>query len=62
MIDTSSEAWRAQCEARHVLNEKPTLAQRRAFLELVEARRGKAGRRALEDAIRQEWDRRKKSA
>lgn len=61
MTNTYSEAYRAACEAHHVI-AIPTLAGRRAYLATVEARRGKAGRAALEEAITIEWQRRKKSA
>lgn len=51
--DSSSEEFRASCEARYVL-AKP-LAQRRQYLEDVGRIRGPAGRATLEDAIRKEW-------
>lgn len=40
-VDSSSEGWRHECEARSIL-ALPTLAERRAHLEALEKRRGKA--------------------
>ena len=57
MKDTNSEAWRMECEARYVLR-KPRIADRRAYLEAVEGRRGIEGRKALEAAIREIWTKR----
>jgi len=55
---TDSEAWRAECEARHCLNFYD-LKERREYLALVEKHRGQAGRKSLEAAILLEWQKRK---
>lgn len=47
-VDSSSEAWRHECEARAIL-ALPGVQLRRAFLEEVERNRGKA----VADALRQ---------
>ena len=39
-VDSDSEAWRHECEARAIA-ALPTLAQRREWLENLERRRGK---------------------
>ena len=41
MVDSSSEEYRHLCEARHIA-KLPTLADRRAWLEAIEHKRGKA--------------------
>jgi hypothetical protein len=46
-VDSASEEWRAECEARHLLN-LATRADRLAYLERVRAKRGAAGRAELE--------------
>lgn len=55
--DTSSEAWRMECEARHVLSLGGLMA-RRAYLELIESKRGADARKALEAVVRVEWNKR----
>mgnify|MGYP001179142926 CR=1 FL=1 len=40
MVARDAEEWRHECEARAILS-LPTLAQRRAWLEDLERRRGK---------------------
>ena len=51
---SDSEDWRAECEARHILN-MPTKAARHEQLALVEKHRGGAGRKELEDRIMELW-------
>ena len=46
-IDTSSEAWRRHCEARHVARKADTAA-RIEWLDAVERRRGQEARAELE--------------
>lgn len=58
--DTSSEPHRLACEVRYAL-DKP-LAERRAYLALVEQRRGAAGAARLREAMAAEWQRRKAAA
>jgi hypothetical protein len=50
----TAEFMRA-CEARSVVR-MPDLEARREYLELVEKKRGAAGRRALEVLVQDEWD------
>ena len=52
----SCPMWRAECEAREVLS-KP-LEQRKAYLEKVEEKRGKAGCDELKAAISEIWEKR----
>lgn len=57
-VDRSSEEWRHECEARAIAY-LPTLAERRAQLELVEKRRGKPEADRLRDTMRQIWEKRR---
>lgn len=52
--DTSSEAWRAHCEAL-ALCQLPTREARQQHLELVQHHRGKAARDQLEASARAMW-------
>ena len=54
-VDSSSEAWRHECEARAIL-ALPTLADRRAHLEAIEARRGKPEADRLRVTMGRIWD------
>lgn len=54
MIDKNCEAWRMECEARHVVNLGGLMA-RRGYLLLVEQRRGIDARKSLEAAVSIEW-------
>lgn len=53
-VDSTSEAWRAECEARHVLL-MPTKLARLEYLGRVEKRRGAESRAALEAAVMGLW-------
>ena len=53
-----TERWRIQTEAKHALDWY-SLEERRAFLDAVQKWRGEVGRKCMEKAIRQEWERRK---
>lgn len=53
-VDTASEEWRHECEARAIA-ALPTLADRRAWLESIEHRRGKADADRLRDTMRALW-------
>ena len=59
-IDTYSEAWKAECEAREVLSWK--LADRRKFLVKVEKHRGLEGRQKLEEELIKQWNLRTKQS
>ena len=54
------EQHRLACEVRYVLDK--SLPERRAYLAMVEQRRGAAGAARLRDAIAAEWGRRKEAA
>lgn len=60
-VDSTSEAWRHECEARAIA-DLPTLPERRAWLEAVEHRRGKAAADALRATLKQLWGARKPAA
>lgn len=53
-IDTSSEEHRHLCEARSIL-ALPTLADRRAWLEQIEHKRGKAEADRLRQTMGALW-------
>ena len=55
-VDSYSEAWRAECEARHILSMRDKLA-RRNYLELVSKRRGEKAGQQLADLV---WDHNRK--
>lgn len=54
-VANDSEEWRAECEARAVL-QMPTLQQRRDFLAAVETRRGKPAADKLKADIMRLWN------
>jgi hypothetical protein len=54
VVASDSEAWRHECEARHVIN-MPTLEQRRAYLAGIEDKRGAAAAAALRATIEALW-------
>lgn len=53
-IDTSSEAWRHECEARYVAS-KPTRQARAEYLDAIRRRRGDAHADRLRDAAARIW-------
>lgn len=57
-VDSASEEWRHECEARMVA-DRPTLVERRAYLEEVERRRGKAEADRLRATMGEIWKARK---
>ena len=54
-VDSASEAWRHECEARAIA-ALPTLADRRAWLEAVEKRRGKDEADRLRKTMTALWE------
>jgi hypothetical protein len=58
-VSNYSEEWRAECEARDVI-DLPTLTQRRQYVELVERKRGAESARKLRALIRTLWGNRGK--
>ena len=57
-VDSSSEAWRHECEARAIA-ALPSLEQRRHVLRGVEEARGKAAADALRETMRKLWEARR---
>ena len=57
-VDSASEEWRHECEARAIAN-LPTLAERRAWLEALEKRRGVEAVNRLRATMKQLWEARK---
>ncbi len=57
-VDSYSEAWRHETEARHILS-LPGADDRREWLDKIEARRGKAAADRLRDTCRAIWQRRR---
>ena len=53
-VPSDSQAWRHECEARHVA-AKPTLAERRAYLDDIERRRGKDAADRLRRTMGELW-------
>lgn len=53
-VDSASEDWRHETEARMVV-DRPTLGERRAYLEVVERRRGKAEADRLRATMNALW-------
>ena len=53
-VDSWSELWRAECEARHVLS-MPNIQLRRLYLADVTKRRGDVAGQALADLVRAVW-------
>ena len=53
-VCSSCEGWRHECEARAIM-ALPSTAQRREWLESIEAKRGKPAREALQNTIKVLW-------
>ena len=53
-VPSDSEAWRHECEARSIV-ERPTLAERRMYLDEVERRRGKDAADRLRRTMSELW-------
>lgn len=54
-VDSYSEAWRSECEARAIL-AMPTVQRRREYLAHIRQKRGDRAGKALEDLVRAVWD------
>lgn len=54
-VDTSSEAWRWECEVRYIVDSIPTREQRLTFLTHIANRRGKAAADALREDVMRLW-------
>ncbi|CUJ62198.1 hypothetical protein OII53_06130 [Achromobacter ruhlandii] len=59
-IDTSSEEWRRQCEARHVLSLP--FDKRVPYLNFVGRKRGVQAQQYLETEVRRQHAKRRKAA
>ena len=57
-VDSSSEAWRHECEARAIL-ALPGKPQRQAWLESLEHKRGKADADRLRKTMLKLWEARR---
>lgn len=53
-VSNYSEAWRCECEARHVLT-MPTVLARREYLAAIRKRRGDVAGAQLEALVRAVW-------
>lgn len=53
-VDSSSEDWRQECEARHIL-AMPDKQARRDYLASVQKRRGDKAHQQLADLVRAVW-------
>jgi hypothetical protein len=60
-VDSGSEEHRHECVARMVA-ARPTLAERREYLEVVERRRGVAAADRLRATMKQLWEARRPGA
>ena len=58
-VDSASEDWRHECEARAIA-ARPTLAERRMYLDEVARRRGTAAADRLRETMKQLWEARKR--
>lgn len=57
-VDTSSEAWRHECEARHIAGLQ-TREERREYLAFVAKKRGDAAAKALRQRVTEIWEERR---
>jgi len=57
VVCSSCEAWRHECQAKAIA-ALPTLAERRAHLDGIQARHGLPARQALETTIKLLWQNR----
>jgi len=60
-IDKNSEAWRLECEARHVLSLKDKKT-RNAYLGRIRVKRGDQAANQLEGAVYRAWELSKQKA
>ena len=58
-VDSASDEWRHETEARHIA-ALPTLADRRAWLETIEHKRGKEAADRLRQTMGEIWKARQK--
>ena len=60
-VDKNSEAWRLECEARHVLSLKDKKT-RNAYLGRIRVKRGDQAADQLEGAVYRAWELSKQKA
>jgi len=60
-VDKNSEAWRLECEARHVLSLKDKKT-RNAYLGRIRVKRGDHAANQLEGAVYRAWELSKQKA
>lgn len=53
-VPSDNDAWRHECEARAILS-LATLADRRAWLEMIEHKRGRAEADRLRETMKSLW-------
>lgn len=53
-VDSASEPWRQECEARHIL-AMPSIQARRDYLASIKQRRGDKHHAALAELVRAVW-------
>ena len=58
-VDSASEDWRHETEARYVAS-RPTLSDRRIYLAEIERRRGSAAADRLRATMKQLWEARQR--
>lgn len=61
VVDSGSEAWRHECEARHLLDRMPLVA-RRLYLATIKTKRGDAAYDRLCATVVAIWEARKAGA
>ncbi len=61
MVSSYSDLWRQECEAREIL-AMASKAERQAYLERVELRRGRAATDRLRAVVMKVWEARRESA
>ena len=54
-VDSWSEDWRAECEARHVLSLQP-IQRRRDYIAGCTQKRGDKAGKELADLVRKVWE------
>lgn len=60
-VETYSEEWREECEARHILSLRP-LQKRRDYLEAIKKKRGVEAEKRMKKILDAIFERRKHAA
>jgi hypothetical protein len=61
VVDSSSDEWRHECEARHIV-DMPSLSARREYLAHVERKRGIEAANKLKNTVRLLWQAKQNAA